>query len=487
MNKKVLIVDDSLTQLSSLKIMFKREGWDVECANNGVEGYIKTFCTAPDLIVSDVMMPNLTGFQLTRLLKNDPKSRKIPVILLTVLDKKLDNFWGSQCGADRFVLKNMDFSELLKVAKELTDAQTLSEEDKALLTTCDINQNNIIEKINKILDDALMKATIVNEFRSLSELSTKEIPFVKKIFSIFRSIIDYKVCAIYFNAPGMRDGRTLFLDAVDANLSPEICNEIKNEFFKTVDKDANEPEQNDKWDILTPHVENAPVLNFKESLITKYIVPFEYEDGLMGAVCLYDTEARDYSHDAFYETIKKELELLMKLKILYARTQYLSITDELTGLYNRRHFDDSLKREYERCKRYKTKMSVAMMDIDHFKQVNDTYGHQFGDFVLQEISKIILSSIRQTDLACRYGGEEICVIMPETMLENIYVPLERLRIKIENHDFTYEGKTVKMSISIGGASTGSCFGDYYDVVKKADSALYEAKENGRNRVIINNG
>jgi len=487
MNKKVLIIDDSLTQLSSLKIMFKHAGWEVESANNGVEGYIKTFACAPDLIVSDVMMPNLSGFQLTRLLKSDSRTRKIPVILLTVLDKKLDNFWGDRCGADRFVLKNTDFSELLNVAKELTDRMQLCKDDKEILTNCNINQDNIIEKINKILDDSLMKATIINEFRSLSELSTKDIPFVKKIFSIFRSILDYKICGIYFNSPGIRDGRTLFLDAVGANLSPEICNEIKEEFFEALDEDGGIRHINDKWDVITPSDESLPVLSVKESLITKYIVPFEYEDGLMGAVCFYDTEAREYKNDDFLKTIKEELSLLMKLKILYARTQYLSITDELTGLYNRRHFDDSLKREFERCKRYKTKMSVAMIDIDYFKQVNDTHGHQFGDFVLQEVADIILSTIRQTDLACRYGGEEICIIMPETMLENIYIPLERLRLKIEKHDFTFEGKTIKMSISVGGASTHNCCGDYYEVVKKADSALYEAKENGRNRVIINNG
>jgi diguanylate cyclase (GGDEF)-like protein len=156
----------------------------------------------------------------------------------------------------------------------------------------------------------------------------------------------------------------------------------------------------------------------------------------------------------------------------------LSVTDELTGLFNRMKLDRSLRHEMERALRYKTPFSVILMDIDHFKNINDTLGHQGGDMVLQRIAATLRDNVREVDIVGRWGGEEFLVICPNTELRGAALAAENLRFKI--------GK-----MSVGNApSPTACFGvaeyvagdDEASLLHKADRALYRAKDNGRNRV-----
>ena len=150
MAKKVLIIDDSVTQLTSLKIFFKREGWEVETAKNGVEGYVKVYKNTPDVIISDVLMPHIGGFQLCRLLKSNKETHDIPFIMLTVLDRNLDKFWASQSGADVFLRKDFDMATIVAAANEITEKMPVSDSIKNELKTFEIEEDAIITQINKI-------------------------------------------------------------------------------------------------------------------------------------------------------------------------------------------------------------------------------------------------------------------------------------------------------------------------------------------------
>lgn len=172
----------------------------------------------------------------------------------------------------------------------------------------------------------------------------------------------------------------------------------------------------------------------------------------------------------------------MRIRWLYSETKFLSITDGLTGLYNRRYFQQSLDREFARAKRYNTSLSLFMLDIDHFKKINDNYGHQFGDKVLSEISKIIKNSLRRTDYIARYGGEEIIAILPETDMKKAAIPIERLRKTIEENIFKYGDKDVNVTVSIGVSQYIPGMQNEQELVRQADVALYNVKESGRNKV-----
>ncbi len=182
---------------------------------------------------------------------------------------------------------------------------------------------------------------------------------------------------------------------------------------------------------------------------------------------------------------KEEAEALAK-KLMEAneKLRQLALKDGLTGLYNHRYFQEALDRELSRAKRYGHPLSLIMIDIDHFKRFNDTYGHQQGDTVLKRISQIISSSLRDSDIAARYGGEEFAVILPQTDLKGATACAERLRQRVETERIELNGKPVQVTISLGVSSTcpsRNCItkGQFIEIT---DRALYHSKKNGRNRV-----
>jgi diguanylate cyclase (GGDEF)-like protein len=165
---------------------------------------------------------------------------------------------------------------------------------------------------------------------------------------------------------------------------------------------------------------------------------------------------------------------------------HLAVYDGLTGLYNRRQFDIRLKEELSRITRYGGDLGLLMVDIDHFKQVNDTYGHQQGDIVLVELADVFLDTVRNNvDIACRYGGEEFIAILPSTNIEGSRIAAERLRQNCESHPFSGQETPLKITISCGVATISKDSGiTPAEFIKRTDDMLYQAKESGRNQVKV---
>lgn len=155
-------------------------------------------------------------------------------------------------------------------------------------------------------------------------------------------------------------------------------------------------------------------------------------------------------------------DVIKKINFMYTQTRQLSITDGLTNLYNRRHFELTFDREFKRARRYKSDLSIAVIDIDLFKSFNDTYGHSCGDYVLKELAYLLVENFRQTDIIFRYGGEEFVILLTETPLENAMIPLERLRREVENNNFRYKGQNLKVTIS-GGISSNNDIENLWDM------------------------
>src|SRR5574344_390853 len=143
MSYKILLIDDSITQLESFRIKLSRAGYEVITAQDGEEGYQKVFSQAPDIILSDIVMPTLTGYQLCRLLKNNKLTKDIPIILLTVLDKKMDKFWGRESGADKFILKSMPFEKIEKAVETMVKSSQMTEDERKALTKGNDNSESI--------------------------------------------------------------------------------------------------------------------------------------------------------------------------------------------------------------------------------------------------------------------------------------------------------------------------------------------------------
>ena len=170
---------------------------------------------------------------------------------------------------------------------------------------------------------------------------------------------------------------------------------------------------------------------------------------------------------------------------LFQRVQEMAITDFLTGLYNRRHFEQLLDREYSRASRYGHSLSMIIMDVDHFKEVNDTLGHPAGDLVLQQVSGLLCQSVRQADVVTRYGGDEFALLLPDTSLEQAMILAERLRVAAQRQVPVALQHGLNLTISLGLATLeegGVC--SKGTLVRRADDALLYAKSRGRNRVCL---
>lgn len=181
---------------------------------------------------------------------------------------------------------------------------------------------------------------------------------------------------------------------------------------------------------------------------------------------------------------ENKMEVIKQINYIYTRTKYLSITDELTGLSNRRCFDNTLEKEFLRALRYNNKLTLVMFDIDHFKTVNDTYGHPCGDYILKEVANAALQTFRKTDTVFRFGGEEFVVILTETDIKQSEIPLERFRKTIETLDLTYQNQQINITVSIGACQLDQSIGNKEEFLQKADNALYDAKNLGRNKVVF---
>ena len=169
---------------------------------------------------------------------------------------------------------------------------------------------------------------------------------------------------------------------------------------------------------------------------------------------------------------------------LFEETSHYCKCDSLTGLYNRSYFEEVLKSEASRCKRYQTEFSIAFFDLDHFKRINDTLGHQAGDMVLKSVAKLIQSEKRTEDIAARFGGEEIILILPGTQKYNAVILAERIRHKIESMNLSFEGQRIQVTAS-GGIATFPLDTDIEtEMVECADRALYRAKNQGRNQIVL---
>ena len=484
MASKILLVEDSDSQLEFLREGLTRNGFEVETAKNGAEAYKKLFEYLPDLVLSDIMMPAIDGYQLCRLIKNKDETKKIPVILLTILDKKIDSFWGKKAGAQLFLSKSIDISELVKNINATIRRYPVSDEYKAGIAQQISTDNSAQSQLNIILNDLLLKSVFANEFRNLNDFMNYERILVEKLFSLLSSFVEYSVAGIYFASPDDFSENILYLDTLGRNLSKNLLSDIQYDFFRKLEEIK--LIRDNKFEVVRILLGKEMDYTFTD-MKSKIIIPLVFDKKLIGGICFYTRSDTDYASFRYFDIMISELLAIFKMKYQYTEKEFMSVLDGLTGLYNRRQFELGLEQEFNRTKRHPADFSLAILDIDFFKKVNDTYGHQYGDYVLKTVANLMKNSFRKTDLLYRYGGEELIMIMPETNIEGATIPVQRLRRAIEEYSFDYNGVKAKVTASIGLTQNYGEFKTAADVLKSADEALYKAKESGRNRVIIHEG
>ncbi len=481
--KRILLIDDSKTQLVSLQMSFEKDGFDVITAGDGIEGVSRAIADRPDIVISDIMMPELNGYQLCRLLKNDKKTSHIPIILLTSLDQKQDRFWGIRAGADRYLVKSSELSTLKEATNELLkntvdySAEKVEEEGKSSVNK-NMDWHSIKSSVNHLLDKLLFESTLSSEARLLANFIYNKDDLLKELAALVNSLIDYTcLCLCLFDKKGTK----IYFD-LKQPLPEDELKKIKEYVFAVAN------DNNKKKSVETSLINKSLKIdnNVNGKIVSRLISPLNTHGECIGYLSFHANKENAFTPESenIINLLAHDFSMVFELMLLYEEIKELSITDGLTALYNKHYFTEIFGKEFERTKRFKNDLSLIVMDLDHFKSINDTYGHLQGDSVLKEIGLIIKKSVREVDFTARYGGEEFVILAINTDIKNTEILAEKIRKNIEDHSFKSDKKPLKMTSSFGVASVTNDISNNLDLIKKADDALYQAKKGGRNRVCV---
>ncbi|WP_018687676.1 PleD family two-component system response regulator [Ahrensia kielensis] len=452
MTARILVVDDLKPNVDLLKTRLEQEYFEVLTAFDGKTA-LETLDSEPvDLVLLDIMMPGIDGFEVCKRMKENPAISHIPVVMVTALDQSQDRVRGLECGADDFLTKPVNELQLMARVKSLVRLKMLTDELRLrAVTTRDIAIEELLakgadftkEKPNVLLIDE--RVSVYERFSSILRKSAKLHHVSNPQDGLFAAAEGNYDCVI-----------------LSANLSDfdplRVCSQIR-----SLNRTRFLPI------ILACDMENdALVSRALELGVNDYVVrPIDANEF---TARLRTQVRRKHYHDGLRSNVAESIEL--------------AITDGLTGLHNRRYLDTHLQTLVERARNRGRELSLLITDIDKFKRINDTHGHAAGDDVLREFANRLRQNVRGMDLACRYGGEEFVIVMPDTSAQMAAEVAERLRESVEEAGFASGDQVLSVTTSVGVATLNRNSDDNMsDLLKQADTALYEAKAGGRNKVV----
>jgi two-component system cell cycle response regulator len=477
--KKVLIADDSPVFLKSLDALLRAAGLEVVTARDGLEALEKAFAEDVSLAVLDVSMPRMTGYQACRLLKTEPQTRGLPVIILTGRDQAGDRFWGLETGADYYVTKDAEPARLIELVKNILDSSAQAEASgPATERSSDLD---VLSRVNELLDRRLYQATILSQIGRVARSLVHFEETFTSVMGLVAQVVDYTVGAMAF----VDDESLLALVTQNRPASPTVLEEAKARLLQAVAAEQpNRPFPKAETRIFPPRGGGRGGTP-EDALQAFCSFPIATNGRLSGVLALGGRAVAQLDGDthSFLAQVANQAHMVVENSRLIERLRNLAIRDSLTELYNHRHAMDLLANEFERVGRYAAGVSLLMLDLDEFKRVNDEHGHPAGDAVLKEMAGVLKETLRTVDSVGRYGGEEFVIILPHTSPEEAHATAERIRRKVQGHVFWVGAKPLNVTVSVGVASYPSTSVDSpASLVREADRALYRAKEGGRNRV-----
>ena len=453
MSARVLVVDDVLVNVRLLEAKLMAEYFDVLSATNAADGIELAETKSPDIILLDVMMPDTDGYEACRLLKGNPKTQHIPIIMVTALDQRADRIRGLEAGADDFLTKPVDDIALFARVKSLVRLKMVTDELRARYAT-GAEMGLITGDVEDVIENTDQAHILVVEDKPL---------YVEKIAETLSP--SYDVVIEPNPEEALLRSRNQDYDLVIVSLALQgfdglrLCSKLR----------AHEETRNLPILMLVDEEDLSSVVRGLEMGVNDYLSrPIDRHELI--ARTKTQIKRKNYS-DKLRDDFQAGLEV--------------AITDQLTGLYNRRYLSNHLERLIIKSVENDRPISLLVIDIDHFKVVNDSHGHDVGDEVLKEFARRLSSNVRGIDLACRYGGEEFVVAMPETDEAFAYMVAERLRQDVAEIPFKVKTEEGELNITISiGITNWEGQGDNVDaLLKRADQALYKAKRDGRNRVV----
>ena len=453
MTARVLVVDDVPANVKLLEARLSAEYFDVATATSGKDALAICERAECDIVLLDVMMPDMDGFEVCRRLKANPVTHHIPVVMVTALDQTSDRVKGLEAGADDFLTKPVSDIALIARVRSLVRVKMMTDELRMRAVTS--KEIGIQNPAREAIADAGRNGRILvvddrkSSYERVATMLAKE------------QTVDVEADpneALFRAAEGNYDLIIVSLGLQNFD-ALRLCSQVR-----SLERTRNVPIL-----AIAEAEDNMRLMRGLEIGVNDYLMRPIDKNELLARV---RTQVR---RKRYTERLRDNMQMSIEA----------AITDALTGLHNRRYMESHLATLVEQAATRGKPLSLLVLDIDYFKSINDTYGHDAGDDVLREFALRVKKSIRGIDLACRLGGEEFVVVMPETDMAVAGMVAERLRRRIASEGFAIDhgARTVEVTISIGLAALAAASDDAAAIIKRADQALYRAKRDGRNRVV----
>jgi two-component system cell cycle response regulator len=453
MSARVLVVDDIPANVKLLEARLSAEYFDVTTAQSGPDALALCERAECDIVLLDVMMPDMDGFEVCRKLKSNPATHHIPVVMVTALDQPADRVRGLEAGADDFLTKPVTDVALISRVRSLARLKMVTDELRMrAVTSKEIGiQSPEKDAVNEtgrngrvlIVDDRPNSYERIVDTLAKEHTVDIEVDPSEGLFHAAEGNYDLVIVSLALkNFDGLR-----------------LCSQIR-----SLDRTRNVPIL-----AVAEADNNQKLVRGLEIGVNDYLIRPIDKNEMLARVRTQIKKKR------YTERLRDNVQMSIEM----------AITDALTGLFNRRYMETHLATLVEQAASRGKPIAVMVLDIDFFKSINDGHGHDAGDDVLREFSLRIRKSIRNIDLACRYGGEEFVLVMPETDMAVATMVAERLRRRIATEPFVIQqgARSLEVTISIGIAALAAPTDTAAAILKRADEALYRAKRDGRNRVV----
>jgi two-component system cell cycle response regulator len=452
MTARVLVVDDILSNVKLLEAKLSAEYFEVVTAYSGLEALAKIEDHEPDIVLLDVMMPGMDGFEVCRRIKHNPKCSHVPVVMVTALDQPSDRVMGLEAGADDFLTKPVDDAALFARVRSLVRLKMMTDELRMRESTG--HSMGLVDPADTLSEAEPTGRILIVEDRPESVAWFTAALAVQNDIAATDSFEetmvrvkggDYDLVVVSLGLRGF-DGLRL-------------CSQLR-----SLPEGRNIPIL-----VLVSDGDRRKLNQALEMGVNDYLTRPVDKNELIARVRTQLRKKR------YADRLRHNVQLSLEM----------AITDQLTGLHNRRYMSRHLDTLIEGAKKSAKPIAFLILDIDYFKAVNDTHGHDMGDEVLREFANRISANVRGIDLACRYGGEEFVVVMPDTDMDLAWSVAERLRASVETAPFRISRAphSLSITISIGIAGSEGTNDSADALLHRADQALYKAKREGRNRVV----
>ncbi|MDD9911383.1 MAG: PleD family two-component system response regulator [Ahrensia sp.] len=453
MSARVLVVDDIEANVKLLQARLEAEYFEVITASNGADALQICKDGLCDIVLLDVMMPGMDGYEVCRRLKSDSRTMQLPIVMVTALDQPSDRLTGLEAGADDFLTKPAGDLALLTRVKSLARMKMVTDELQLRITSGrQLGLDQVSERDFAAINGLHGQIIIINDLTSENQRLMKHLGREHTV-----ELAPDPQEALYRCADNNFDLAIISLSMRSYD-GLRLCSQLR-----SVERTRMLPIL-----LLAGQGDEQKLVRGIDLGVNDYI----------------NTPIDTAELKARVKTQVKRKRLNDKLRESVHNAMEAAVRDPLTGLNNRRYFDRHVSNLFDQAMVDSKPLSLIALDIDHFKAVNDSHGHQAGDEVLKCFADRISRNVRGKDLAYRFGGEEFVVVMPSTDKELAYVVADRMRQDVGATPITTkDGAEISITVSAGIASIEGRFDTLSSMLKRADEALYNAKRNGRNKVV----